>query len=753
LQIINSFEGIIVTIKKFEMPAKIKFYPQLESIDCGPACLRMVLSCYNRYLTLSQIKSLFILTKLGISIQDIFNAAKRCGLDGLVAKVSVKQLEKIPLPTILHWRQDHFIALYHIEKRDRGGVIYSIADPAYGRIKLNENEFKLNWLNDSEKGIALVLSPDENFSQPIEDIPPPEEHILKRIYAFAKKNTKGNFGSLAAASVFFIIAMVTNWSLPIFFQKIIDLGIGKKNLSIIIILLLAQFAVIMGNALSDYVNSKILIKIGFRIGINILRDFLLKIISLPISFFDSRANTDIIQRIDDQERLQSFLTYKLLSFSIAILNFTVFSIMILYYNSLSFFICIISSLLSITWMVLFLDKRKTLDYSRFSFASENKNNIYEMISGMPEIKINNAENRKISRWESIQSQLNKVVLHSLNLNYYQLFGVNVSNKIKDMLIIAICANQVIQGKMTIGTIMIISYLLGQVSRPIDQIVDFVRSFQDAALSFERIYEVQKREEEDCGSSILVNEKMNTGFILQNTSFKYPGSFNKLVIDNFTAEIPLNKTTAIVGTSGSGKTTLLKLLLGFYYPQEGEILLDNDCMKYLNIKSWREQCGVVLQDGYIFSGTIGDNVSLSDEKLNETKLISALKTACLYDFVVSLPMGYTTKIGRAGIELSGGQKQRLLIARAVYKDPAFMFFDEATSSLDANNEMQIMTNLKSFFQNKTVVVIAHRLSTVKNADQIIVLEKGCIVEKGNHLELINNKSYYYNLVKNQLELGN
>ncbi|WP_223654333.1 peptidase domain-containing ABC transporter [Hymenobacter psoromatis] len=734
------------------MANKIKFYPQLESTDCGPSCLRMVLSYYNRTLTLNQIKSFFTITKVGISIHDIFVAAKSFGMDSLVVKISIEQLSEIPLPVILHWKQDHFIVLYGIVKKNDIITKLSIADPAYGKINLSIEDFENNWINNDEKGVALVLIPDGNFFEPIQGLPLADENVLKRVLLFTKKNIKGNSSSLLAATLFFLVAMITNWSLPIFFQKVIDLGIGHKNLSIVIILLLAQFAIILGNAVSDFANSKILLKVGFNIGIKMLKDFLLKVISLPISFFDNRINSDIIQRIDDQERLQSFLTYKLLSFIIAIANFIVFSGMIFYYNKVSFLICLTSSIFSITWMTLFLEKRKMLDYSRFSFASENKNNIYEIISGMSEIKINNAENKKINRWQEVQNNLNSIVLHSLNLNYYQLFGVNVLNRAKDVLIIAICADQVIKGKMTMGVIMTISYLLGQVTRPVEQIVDFIRNLQDATLSFERMYEVQQREEEKFNLNTSLPTSINNGFKIKDVSFKYPGSYNKLVINRINVEIPLNKTTAIVGASGSGKTTMLKLLLGFYYPQSGEILLDDIVFSELDVKYWRKQCGVVLQDGYIFSGTIGENISLSDTNIDEEKLISALNIACLHEFVLNLPMGYHTKIGRTGIELSGGQKQRLLIARAVYKNPTFIFFDEATSSLDANNERQIMINLQSFFKNKTVVVIAHRLSTVRNADQILVLEKGSIVESGTHIELINNESYYYNLIKNQLELG-
>jgi ATP-binding cassette subfamily B protein len=729
-----------------------KFYPQLESVDCGPACLRMVLSYYGCHLSLRQVKSTFSITRVGITLQDIFAAAKGFGFDAIAAKATVSQLYGLPMPVVLHWRQDHFIVLHKIVSKGSVGPKFYIADPSYGKVVLSEDEFKSQWAADTEKGIVLILSPGETFPNVSPAVLEAKTNNYHDLYIYSSKLFKGKSSSISLALIFFAIALASNWILPILFQRIIDQGVTQKQMSIVYSLLLAQLIIIISNIIADFINSKLLIKIGFETGIHMLKDFLGKLIKLPISFFDTRLNTDIIQRIDDQERLQSFLSHKLISFIISLLNLIIFLSIIAHYSIPAFLICAISALFSIIWMIAYLEKRKILDYSKFSVSSENRNNVYELINGMAEIKINNAEEKKITRWKQLQDKLNAITLLSLNLNYYQLFGIGIINKTKDLIIIGFCANQVIESRMTIGILMTISYLLGQVSRPVEQIVDFVRSFQDALLSFERMNDIQTKKEEGNEHNILLPQILSSGFFLDNIDFKYPGSYTKPVLSKINAEFPLGKVTAIVGASGSGKTTMMKILLGFYYPQEGSITLNSQILNKIDVKLWRDRCGVVMQDGYIFSGTVRENIALDNGEFNEERLMSALEIACIKDFILSLPMGIDTKIGKSGIELSGGQRQRLLIARAVYKNPSFLFFDEATSSLDANNEMQIMQNMEKFFVNKTVIIIAHRLSTVKNADHIIVLDNGRIIETGNHEQLSIKKSFYYNLIKNQLELG-
>ncbi|OWP61571.1 ABC transporter ATP-binding protein [Hymenobacter amundsenii] len=727
-----------------------KFYPQLESVDCGPACLQMVLAHLGHRYSLSELKSLCNITRLGITLHDIINGAKKTGLDASPVKATVEQLEGVPLPAVLFWRQEHYVVLYSITQ-DKAGPVYNIADPAYGKIQLTQELFQKEWCKNEPKGFVLILHPSNKFGE----FQPSKEHSDSNYAEVLKfgRDAVGKFkGKFAIAFFLFMLAMATGWVMPFLLQAIMDLGVTPKKLDIVLIILFAQLCLFVGNSVSDFYSSKFLMNISFNLGLKFLHDFLFKLIKLPISFFDIKLNTDLIQRVEDQDRLQGFLTYKLLSFSIAVLNLVAFSLIILYYNAILFLIFLVFTVVSIGWTMLFLEKRKILDYSRFSILAENKSNIYEMISGMPEIKLNNAQSAKLNRWQATQEKLNAVILNALNLNYYQIFGVTFFNKVKDLLIIALCAYFVINNKITIGVMMSVSYIIGQLARPVDQIVDFIRSAQDAKLSFDRMHEIQHKSDENIVSQPLPSD-MVSGFCIDSMSFKYEGSYNKFVLNNLSICIPKGKTTAVVGTSGSGKTTLLKILLGFYYPQKGDVYIDNHKLSEINVNDWRGRCGVVMQDGYIFSGTISENIALADEVCDLLRLNKAIETACIGEFIGSLPMGINTKIGKSGIDLSGGQKQRILIARAVYKNPDFLFFDEATSSLDANNESKIMQNLTEFLHGKTVVIIAHRLSTVKNADQIIVLDKGTIIEAGHHDELISNRSSYFELVRNQLALGN
>ena len=729
-----------------------RFYSQLESVDCGPACLRMVLAHHGKDYSLNELKDLCHVTRVGITLHDIISAAKNTGFDTSAARATIEQIEELPLPAILFWRQEHYVVLHKIERKRDGERLFHVADPAYGKIQLREESFQREWMRNETKGVILLLQPADDFASHVPNAAYQEQGI-KRLVEYGYKAVQSHKGSFSLASLFFGVAMITNWLTPILFQRMIDQGVLPKSMSIVLYILLAQFFVFAGNIVSDYFSSKILLNVNFKLGMGFLSDFLFKIIRLPVKFFDIRLNTDLIQRMDDQERLQGFLTHRLTGFAIALFNLIAFSIIIFYYSAYSFLIYLFFSAASIAWTVLFLERRKVLDYSRFSVMAENKNNVYEMIMGMPEIKINNAQHAKISAWQLNQEKLNGILLRGLHLNYYQLFGVNTFNKMKDIAIIGLCAYLVINNRMTLGIMMSISYILGQLTRPIEQIVDFLRSAQDARLSFDRMEEIQRKEDENCGSSLPVATTLKSGFTIDRISFKYEGSYNQFVLRDVSLCIPKGKITAIVGTSGSGKTTLLKLLLGFYYPQQGSVLLNGQPFNQLDVSQWRSKCGVVMQDGYIFSGTIAQNIAIAEEKHDADRLRTALHMACIDEFVDSLPMGFNTKIGKSGIELSGGQKQRLLIARAVYKNPDFIFFDEATSSLDANNETRIMHNLDRFFQGKTVVVIAHRLSTVRNADQIIVLDKGSVVEMGHHHELVSNRNSYYELVRNQLELGN
>ncbi|WP_353122439.1 peptidase domain-containing ABC transporter [Dysgonomonas capnocytophagoides] len=723
---------------------------QLESNDCGPVCIQIISEYYGHKYSLRNLKDISNIGRQGTSSLDLVHCLKNIGFKAAAIFVSLDELHKMPLPTILYWRQEHYVVLYEI-KNLRGENYYYISDPAYGRIKLNESEFLKCWLNQ-DRGVAILIQPSEKF----DELKPEKEEVLKPISRISKlfaSILQRHKKSITLSSVLILISIILSWAMPVILQKVIDEGVLMQNISVVWKLMFFQFCFFCGYTISDMLSSVILMKVNFNESIKYLVEYLYKLVRLPIKFFDTRLNTDLIKRMEDQERIQSFLTHRFIELFFMILNLIIFSSILFYYNGISFLIFFILSAVSISWTILFLKKRKRLDYDRFSVSSQNNNNIYEMINGMSEIKINNAENIKILKWENLQSKINRINLKSLYLNYYQLVGSSFVNRLRDIIITCICAYFVINDNITLGTMMTISYILGQLSSPVSYLTNFTQTFQDVSNSLERLDDIQSREDEDVNRKIYPPDRIEKGFSLKNASFKYLDNATNYVIDNLSLEIPSGKITAIVGVSGSGKTTLMKLLLSFYYPQKGDIFLDDYKLNEIKSDEWRKKCGVVMQDGIIFSGTIAENIALSDDKPEMNKVKLSAKMACVDDFIERLPLKYGTKIGRIGIDLSGGQKQRILIARAIYKNPQIIFLDEATSSLDANNEMAILNNLSSFFQGKTVIVIAHRLSTVKNADNIVVINNGQIVEQGTHEKLSLTKGLYYELVKNQLELGN
>ncbi|MDN3580930.1 peptidase domain-containing ABC transporter [Mucilaginibacter flavus] len=735
------------------MPIKnrpFKFFYQLESIDCGPACLAMVSWHYKRKLSVKQVKTVCSITRMGVSVQDIINGARKIGLEPSGVKLTLEELEEVELPIILFWKQDHFVVLYKIEKQKNGTIKYYLADPGYGKIKIDSDTVIQEWMGTNPKGIAILIEPGE--SPPVV-IDKPKSNLLQSAYilnilSFVKKQ---KFKYLASITLL-LTGLVFNWLLPIIFQKTIDRGIIGKSLNMVWLLLFAQFALFLGNFLSQLFSDLILTRLNFNLSITLKESFLFKLMKLPISYFDTRLNSDTLQRLNDQSKIQSFLTWQGLEFFLNALNLVVFSVILAYLNKYIFFSFLILSSLSILWVAFFLRIRAILEYSKFLRQSENSNSLYEFIMNMPEIKVSGAQKTSINKLIKIQEKLNRLELRSLFLNMYQIIGANFISKLKELLSIAICAYLIIKGQMTIGTLLSVSYILGQLNVPILNFVNNIRNAQDADISQKRINDVYSEPDENNSSSAPLPQEI-TLLDIDNISFKYPGSFNSFVLNDISIKIKKNTVTAIVGPSGSGKTTLLKLLLSYYNVTEGEIKLNDRNLNDVDSDEWRKQCGTVLQDGHIFATTIAQNIAIADEVIDTDRLFHAARVACLHEFITQLPMGYNTKVGNVGIELSGGQKQRLLIARAVYKNPQFIFLDEATSSLDANNEKEIIDNLRLFFTNKTVVIIAHRLSTVKNADQIIVLENGRITEIGKHEDLTTKKGKYFKLVKNQLELGN
>lgn len=729
---------------------KLKFVNQLETNDCGPACLAMVSSFYGLNIDLKTAKSVCEITRMGVSVQDILNGGNKLGFSSHGLKLTLEDLTKIPLPAILFWKQDHYVVLHKINQ-NRKGRSYHLADPGYGFTVVEEDLVEKEWLGNNVKGICLAFQPTDKLRNAEVHIQSPvTNQIFKQLLQFVKKYKFKYVLSFILLS----IGLVSNWVIPILFQKVIDEGVLAKSLNVVLVLLVAQFVLFIGTFFSRLFSDYLLTNFNFELSIILKENFLYKLIKVPIRYFDTRLNTDTLLRLSDLSKIQSFLTWKGASFLINALNLIAFSFILLYLNATVFGIYLVLSSLSILWISLFLKRRASLEYSMFIRQSENSNNLYEFVMHMPEIKVNQAENTIISRITSLQDKLNKLELRSLYLNIYQLSGANFILKLMELVVMALCAYLIINGQMSVGVLLSISFILGQLSGPIINLISSIRDVQDAKISNERVEDVYSVSNEENDISVESNKIEMEDITLKEVSFKYPGSFNPFVLENISFVIPKNKVTAIVGTSGSGKTTLMKLLMRYYSPNSGFICFGNSDFHKLSIEAWRQKCGVVLQDGHIFSGTIKFNISLSqNDEIDTERLNKAMKIACLDEFIDSLPQGTETKIGSIGIPLSGGQNQRVLIARAVYKDPEFIFFDEATSSLDANTEKSILNNLSDFFKGRTVVVIAHRLSTVKNADQIIVMESGKIVEFGNHLELISEKDKYYSLVKNQLELGN
>lgn len=736
---------------------KITLSIQYDSMDCGPTCIKMIASYFGRDYPLQFLRNLTYISREGVSLLGISQALEKIGFEVVGGKLSLKELiNEFKLPCILHWNQNHFVVLQKIStslffKKH----YYHIADPAHGFIKLNEENFKKSWLQESDSGISLFINPTEEFYRQT----PKNENTLniKYLFNYLKPYKK----QLAFMLLFLLIGSGLTLIFPFLTEALIDKGVNPKDLSVISIVLMAQLAVFLGTIVIDIVRNWLTLYVGTHISITIISDFLKKTLQLPIKFFDTKLMGDFRQRIQDNDRIEEFLTSQSLITFFSIITFSVFFCVLWYYDFKILLIYIVLTILSILWSFFWLKKRKILDYYRFQQRSENQESIYEMLNGVTEIKLNQFEDFKRNQWENIQQKLFKLNIRILKLDQIQLSGFEFLNQLKNILVTFLAATYVVKDQMTLGALLSISYIIGQMNSPINQLISFFRSLQDAKLSIERLNEVQNHPIEEIDTVTKKNlkplsiNKLNTtqvGINIQNLSFQYEGPKSPFVLKHINFLIPQGKITAIVGASGSGKTTLIKLLLRFYNPTAGNIYFNSENIIELSPKSIRKNCGIVMQDGYIFSETIERNIVIGDENINQEKLKKALRIANIEDFIESLPLKLQTKIGAAGNGISGGQKQRILIARAVYKSPQYIIFDEATSALDAENEKIIHDNLQGFFKGKTVVVVAHRLSTVKNANKIIVLNKGKVVEQGDHNTLVKNKSYYFNLVKNQLELG-
>ena len=732
-------------------------FHQLDAMDCGPTCLRMIAKHYGRHYSLETLRQKCFIGRSGVSLLGISEAAESIGFRTIGVHISFEQLAEAPLPCIVHWKQNHFVVVYDIKAHKRGneyeGTVF-VADPGQGKIKFTVQEFLSGWLstrNDGQdEGIALLLETTPDFYA-MEDEKPDKtklRFVLQYLRPYKKLIVQLFLGMLLGTLLQLIFPFLT--------QSIVDYGIGNNKLGFVTLILIAQLTLYVAQTAVEFIRSWILLHISTRINISIISDFLIKLMKLPIGFFDTKMIGDIMQRIGDHSRIEAFLTSTTLNTLFSFVNLIVFSVVLALYSLKLFFVFLIASVLYVLWITLFLKKRKELDYKRFAQASAEQSNLYQMITGMQEIKLNNCEKHKRWEWENIQAKLFRVSIKGLALSQYQQSGAFFINETKNILISFFAAAAVINGDMTLGMMTAVQYIIGQLNSPINQMIGFIQSAQDAKISLERLGEIHNREDEEKDEKDRINE-WPTGteplsLQMDNVTFRYD-ELGDNVLEDLTLHIPAGKVTAIVGMSGSGKTTLVKLLLGFYPPNKGEIRVGDMNLDNVGRHFWRSQCGAVMQDGYIFSDTIARNIAVGDGRIDRPQLLKAVRVANIQDTIESMPLGYNTKIGQEGQGVSQGQRQRLLIARAVYKNPAFLFFDEATNSLDANNERVIMDNLQQFFKGKTVVVVAHRLSTVKNADQIVVLNKGRITEIGTHDELTARRGEYYELVKNQLELGN
>ena len=731
---------------------KIAIIHQHDSMQCGIACLQMVCKYFGREYSMDSLSKLCFATTEGVSLLGINEAANTLGLHATCARATTSILSEVPLPCILHWNQNHFVVLYKVKNRKK----FYVADSGKGLVTYDLNEFKKHWIstraNGEDKGIAMFLETTPAFfTYKMKG----EENVKEKrsfcfLFGYVKKYRK-YFGQIILG---LIVGSLLQLVLPFLTQSIVDVGIKNQDIGFVWLILLGQLMLTISRTAIDFIRRWLLLHISLRINISLVSDFFIKLLKLPMSFFDTKLMGDLMQRMNDHSRVNNFLTQQTLNITFAMLTFMVFSVVLFFYNKLVFAIFLLGSILYGGWMTLFLKRRKVLDYELFEQQAINNNKTYEFITSMQEIKLQDCEQRRRWEWEDTQADLFGVQMKSLKLQQIQEAGSIFINEVKDIIITVVAATAVIHGQMTLGMMLAVQYIIGQLNSPVEQLMNFFYSLQDVKISLERINEIHQMDDENGKEGLKTSiENKDEGINIKNIMFKYDPHALHETIDDVNIHIPQGKVTAIVGASGSGKTTLIRLMLGYYPVLEGQINIGNTDINTINKKWWRRQCGVVMQDGVIFSESIARNIAVDDGNIDKERLLKAAEIACIKDYVMALPLKFNTKIGRDGVGLSQGQKQRILIARAVYKNPDYIFLDEATNSLDANNERSIVENLDKFYKGKTVVIVAHRLSTVKNADLIVVIDHGKVVEAGNHDSLTAKRGAYYHLVKNQLELGN
>lgn len=728
------------------------FVNQLDAMDCGPTCLKMITEFYGKHYALDHLRKRCFISREGVSLMGISKTAEEIGFKTFGGRFTFDQLvENAPLPCIVHWQQSHFVIVYRIKKTRRRTIVY-VADPGKGLIQYTQQDFCENWISTSskgeEKGVALLLETTALFSQQQGEVETRNRFKFLSNYFLPYRKL---FGQLLLG---LLLGSVLQLFFPFLTQAIVDTGIANQNIGFIYLILLAQLMLLIGRTAVDFIRRWILLHISARINISLISDFFIKLMRLPMSFFDTKLLGDLLQRIEDHNRIERFLTAQTLNLLFSIFSLVIFSIVLLVYDLRIFLVFLVGTALYASWIVFFLKRRRVLDYQFFEQQALNRSKTYQLINGMQEIKLQGCEQRKRWEWEDVQADLFKVNLSTLSMQQTQEAGGICINELKNIVITVLAATAVIHGQLTIGMMLSVQYIIGQLNSPVEQMVNFIYQWQDVSISLERINEIHAKEDEEAiNQGNVVDLSDGVDIVIENISFQYEGPYSPKALNNITLVLPKGKVTAIVGASGSGKTTLIKLLLGYYPPTEGEITIDDKKLNLMDIRWWRQQCGVVMQDGFIFSESIARNIAANNEEIDIERLANAVNIANIKEHIEKLPLGYNTIIGQEGQGLSQGQKQRVLIARAVYRNPQFIFLDEATNALDANNERTIIENLNEFYKGRTVVVVAHRLSTVKNADQIVVLDKGEIVEIGTHEELTTKRGAYYQLVKNQLELGN
>jgi possible peptide-transporting ATPase len=718
----------------------------------------MIVKHYGGSFNINSIRTDCALNREGVSLLGISKAAEELGFKSVGGRLSFSSLaSEALLPCIVHWSQNHFVVVYKVKNQKKGDCTIYVADPGKGLVSYTKEEFCEHWVstktNGEEKGIVLLLEPTNQFYTQNDTETVLTQSRMAFLWSYLKKY-KRFFTQLILG---LLLGSLLQLIFPFLTQAVVDTGIGGKDIGFVWLVLMAEMMLLFSRTAIEFIRSKILLHISTRINISLISDFFIKLMKLPMNFFDTKQMGDLLQRIEDHRRVEQFLTSSSLSLLFSFFTFLVFGVVLVFYNLGVFAVFLFGTLLYAGWIVLFLEKRRLLDYKFFEQAGRNRNVTYQLIDGMQEIKLQGCEQRKRWEWEDVQADLFKVNLQALNLQQVQQAGSITINEVKNILITVLAATSVIQGNMTLGMMLAVQYIIGQLNSPVEQLIHFVYSWQDVSISLDRMNEIHTETNEENAertrSSYTEESTDGHSLAIKDLSFKYNIYSSKNILSDINLLIPNGKVTAIVGASGSGKTTLIKLLLGFYEPLSGSIQIGSANLSECNLGWWRSQCGAVMQEGYLFSDTIAKNIAISDDDPNIERIRHAARVANIADYVEALPLAYNTMIGQDGQGISQGQRQRILIARVIYKNPMFVFLDEATNALDANNEQAITDNLLDFYKGKTVIVVAHRLSTVRNADQIVVLNEGKIVELGTHEELIGKRGNYYGLIKNQLELGN